>query len=220
MKKHSDVIKSLIKRAFSLKLHFLLIGVFIVWPSIHAQDLVFLRDSTTLEGKVTHAGRDWVVLKPADTLQGLERRIPTKLIDYIRYENKNIQYYFTGTSRAPLSLPNDTTGLNDEQLRMRAQLDATRGNQQFPGGIASGLMAFFLTPVGGLIPTVAISLSTPPGKRWIYADSSLMNRPAYAEAYRKEIRKEKQLYTWKQYIQGSRTFFFLVALVGCYIWLK
>jgi len=185
-------------------------------PELQAQDRIFLRDSSVLEGKVTHAGRDWVVLKPADTLQGLERRIPTKLIDYIRYENKNIQYYFTGTSRAPLSLPNDTTGLNDEQLRMRAQLDATRGNQQFPGGVASGLMAFFLTPLGGLIPTVAISLSTPPNKRWIYADSSLMERPAYAEAYRKEIRKEKQLYTWNQYIKGSRTFFVVLALFGAF----
>ncbi len=196
--------------------YFLLFIMLALIPELQAQDRIFLRDSLVMEGNVTHAGRDWVVLKPADTLQGLERRIPTKLIDYIRYENKNIQYYFTGTSRAPLSLPNDTTGLNDEQLRMRAQLDATRGNQQFPGGVASGLMAFFLTPLGGLIPTVAISLSTPPNKRWIYADSSLMERPAYAEAYRKEIRKEKQLYTWNQYIKGSRTFFAVLALFGAY----
>lgn len=187
---------------------------------LFGQDKIFLRDSTMLQGKVVHAGRDWVVLKPADTLQGLESRIPTKLIEYIRYQNKSIHYYFTGSSRAPVQMLTDTTALNDEQLRMRAQLDATRGNQQFPGGIASGLMAFFLTPVGGLIPTAAISLSTPPKKRWIYADSSLMEHPAYAEAYRKEIRKEKQLYAWNQYIQGSRTFFFLLALVGGYIWLK
>jgi len=182
-----------------------------------AQDQIFLRDSSVILGKVLRAGRDTLVYIPKDSLQGAAYKIATTRINSIVYESGTTSRYFTGQPKAATSLALDSQGLANQETGTRAELDASRNTRTFPGGKVAGALAFFLTPVGGLLPATAIALIPPPKRRWTTFDSTQAHNKTYVRAYRKEIRKEKQRYTMGQYKQGASVFWACVVL-GATAW--
>jgi len=184
---------------------------------LEAQDQIFLRDSSVIYGKVLRAGRDTVVYILKDSLQESTSKIATTRINSIVYESGTTSRYFTGQPKASTSIALDSQGLANQKTGANAALDASRNTRTFPGGKVAGALAFFLTPVGGLLPATAIALITPPKRRWSTFDSTQAHNKTYVRAYRKEIRKEKQRYTMGQYKQGASVFWACVVL-GATAW--
>jgi hypothetical protein len=184
---------------------------------IQAQDQIFLRDSSVIYGKVLRAGRDTVVYILKDSLQESTSKIATTRINSIVYESGTTSRYFTGQPKASTSIALDSQGLANQKTGANAALDASRNTRTFPGGKVAGALAFFLTPVGGLLPATAIALVTPPKRRWTTFDSTYAHDKTYVRSYRKEIRKEKQRYTLGQYKQGAAVFWAFVVL-GASAW--
>jgi hypothetical protein len=183
-----------------------------------AQDQIFLRDSSVIYGKVLRAGRDTVVYILKDSLQESTSKLATTRISSIVYENGSTARYFTGQPKASTSIALDSQDLANQEIGTRAELDASRNTRTFPGGKVAGALAFFLTPVGGLLPAAAIALVTPPKRRWTTFDSTYASNETYVRNYRKEIRRDKLRYTIAQYKQGSYLFWVCV-LIGAGIWL-
>lgn len=195
----------------------MIVGTCCLLQELTAQDRILLRDSTDIQGKILRAGRDTVLYTTTNS-DGTEYKIATTRISSIVYENGSTARYFTGQSKASSTLALDSQELAQQKIGTRAELDASRNNRTFPGGKVAGALAFFLTPVGGLLPAAAIALVTPPKRRWTTFDSTYASNETYVRSYRKEIRRDKLRYTIAQYKQGSYLFWVCV-LIGAGIWL-
>lgn len=196
----------------------MIMGTCCLFQGLTAQDRILLRDSTEIQGKILRAGRDTVLYTTTNSGgNGTEHKIATTRINIIVYENGTTARYFTGQPKASTSIALDSQDLANQEIGTRAELDASRNTRTFPGGKVAGALAFFLTPVGGLLPATAIALVTPPKRRWTTFDSTYAHDETYVRNYRKEIRKEKKHYTMGQYKQGAAVFWACVVL-GATAW--
>lgn len=176
-----------------------------------AQDRILLRDSTEIQGKILRAGRDWVVYTAKDSMEGTTQKVSTMRVRSVYYANGQVGTYFIKDSTAVVPVK-DSAVQKELSIIQLAELDASRNTSTFPGGKVAGALAFFLTPVGGLLPATAIAFTTPPKRRWTTFDSTYAHDETYVRSYRKEIRKEKQRYTLGQYKQGTAVFWAIVVL--------
>ncbi len=185
---------------------------------VFSQDVIILKDSgERIQAKVIDVSGNDVKYKKFENPDGPIYTISKAEIDMILYVNGSKDVFIeepdktdsTATinnadeNKAKASTPinNENTAklstLNDEDLFRQGQKDASIYYKGYLNAASSTfLVSMVASPIGGLIPAFACSLTTPHGKSLICPDKELLHNNEYYAGYTLKARKIKITRIW------------------------
>jgi hypothetical protein len=170
-----------------------------------AQDTLVLQSGSPLLVTVKNVESYVVTYTDFGSNDTAIKRLPVSVISEIRF--------LTGMKQ----IFNKSAGdeLSPETLRLRARADAEEHYKKYKGarwGAAGS--AFMGGAILGLIPTIAISTTTPKPSRLDIPDPKMAQNPVYREAYRNQAKRIKSRKTWGGYGLGILAYVGMAIIVA------
>ncbi|WP_254561409.1 hypothetical protein [Dyadobacter diqingensis] len=106
------------------------------------------------------------------------------------------------------------TFLPAENLEVKGRIDAERNYRGYKGAATGTLIASLVSPLIGLIPAIATSVSTPKIDNLGYPSEELFKKPDYNRSYTKKAKKIKSGKVWKNWGIGFGANLLLVLLLS------
>lgn len=119
-------------------------------------------------------------------------------------------------SDSTITITNNTlyTLLPAENLEIKGQIDAERNYKGYKGAAVGTLIASLISPIVGLIPAIATSVSTPKMVNLGYPSEELFKKPDYNRSYTKKAKKIKSGKVWRNWGIGFGANLVLVLLLS------
>jgi hypothetical protein len=121
----------------------------------------------------------------------------------------------TANTITTTSTTSATVKHSNDELFEQGQLDASAYYRGYKGASSvTFLVTVIGTPILGLIPALAFSLTPPGGKHLRCPDRELLNEHAYFIGYRMKAKKIKATRVWLSYGEGSTIWLIYALLYG------
>ncbi len=141
--------------------------------------------------------------KRFESLEGPTYIIPKNDVTLIQYANNTSETFEFDPSaqtaepvRAELTAAPEMLSVN---LVEKGQLDATNHYDGYKAAGTGTLVASLLSPLIGLVPAIACSVTPPRDRNLDSPDHQLMQKPDYKTGYVKNARKIKSRKVWKNW---------------------
>jgi len=165
----------------------------VLYPLLNcfAQDIITKKTGEDIRAKVFEVNQTDVKYKIFDDQNGDTLTLSKSEILMIRYENGSKDIF--NAEQKNQSLP-ENNKFND--LYSKGQIDAAQYYTGYKGAGTGTLIAALVSPLGGLIPAIACSATTPKVENLHYPDPNLFKQPEYSRGYIKKAKRIKQGKIW------------------------
>ena len=178
---------------------FCLATLFII-NDAQAQDIIIKKNGDEIRSKVLKIGTADIQYKSYDNQDGPVHSLGKAEVFMIKYEN-GTKDVFTADEEGAIKPEDNATMTKKGEADAIKYYKAYRNAKTF-----TGLTAAVYSPIYGLIPAVACSSTQPASNRLYAPNPSLMNNPAYRQAYTDKAFQIKRNKTWEGYGIGSGIF--------------
>jgi hypothetical protein len=156
----------------------------------YSQDVITKKTSEDIQAKVIEVTTSEVKYKKFDNQTGPTFTILKADILMIRYENGSKDVF---NETAPVK----TTPVETENYFLRGQKDAAIYYKGYKGaGTVTLLTSLILSPLVGLIPALACSLTPPQTQNLNYPNEKLFGNADYQNGYTQKAKKIKSSKVW------------------------
>lgn len=202
---------------------FLLFSFFIL-PFAFSQDIITTKSGEELNVKVLEISPSEIKFTTPDKA-GVMQSLPKANVFMIKYENgfKEVFQEERPAVNEPPALeqrptsqparfkdaPNYRTAGQADNLYLQGTNDAAMYYRGYKGAATGTLVVSILSPVLGLVPALATSVSPPSSRSLSYPSSELYAQPDYARGYHDRARKMKSKKVWTNFGIGAGVGFIL-----------
>ena len=173
---------------------FFLFLLFLTGEHLLAQDLIILKTGNEIAAKVFEVNPETIRYKRSDNPEGPDYKIPVQDVLSVKYAS--------GAKEVFVSPPESSNGLenlSEAERQAQGREDAKQYYKDWRGASTGTLVTSILSPVYGLIPAIACSV-TPPEKRNLNApNEGLLQDPFYFKGYRAQAHSIKAGKVWKNW---------------------
>lgn len=165
-------------------------SVFICFTSV-AQDLLTKRNGEEVKVKVTEVTSTDVRYKVYDNQEGPVYTLSKTEVFSVKYQN-GTKDIFAEQSAAP------TTG-NSQNMFAQGKSDAITNYRAYKPAGTGTLVTGLVSPLLGLVPAIACSLTPPKEENLGYTNSELMKNADYRNGYTQGSKKIKSRKVWSNW---------------------
>ena len=158
----------------------------------YSQDIITTKSGENIQAKVVEVGQTLIKYKKVDNPDGPTYTIDKADVVMTRYENGVVEVYKVEKKKAE---PTPTVP-GTENLFFKGQADAIKYYKKYSGSGTGTLFASLLSPLFGLFPAIACSVTMPKDKNLGYPDPALMKNADYYLGYTQRAHKIKQGKVW------------------------
>jgi hypothetical protein len=167
--------------------------------TVYSQDTITKKSGEIIAVKLLEVNPADVKFKMFDNQDGPVFTVLKSEIQTIKYENGTKSVV---TETLPVEL--------QEDLFRKGNFDANKYYDNYHGAGTVTLVTSLLMPLAGLVPAIACSSTPPKEENLNYPSHNLMQKPDYANSYKRRSKKIKQGKVWMNWGIG---FGFNLALV-------
>ncbi len=156
----------------------------------YSQDLIIKKTSEDIQAKVIEVTTNEIKYKKFDNQNGVTYSILKTDVLMIRYENGS-KDIFNETA------PSKTAPVETENYFLKGQKDASIYYKGYKGaGTGTLITGLLLSPLIGLIPATACSLTPPQTQNLEYPNEKLFSNADYQNGYTQKAKKIKSNKVW------------------------
>lgn len=187
---------------------FIIISVFTIISNYNfSQDVITKKNGEDILSKILEVNQTEVKYKKFDNISGPIFTIQKADLIMIRYENGTKDLF------TEVSAVKEKAEISNIDMLTQGKEDAkTNYKGKRSGAGWTTATTIILSPVIGLIPAIACSLTEPNDDNLNYKDSQLMKNNTYNEAYTKQAHKTKRRKIWRNFGIGSGVWLVLILL--------
>lgn len=168
----------------------LIFTLYLVSNLAYSQDVITKKTSEDIQAKVIEVTTTEIKYKKFDNQTGPTFTLLKSDVLMIRYENGSKDIF---NETAPVK----TTQLETENYFLKGQKDATIYYKGYKGaGTVTLLTGLLLSPLVGLIPALACSLTPPQTQNLNYPNEKLFSNADYQNGYTQKAKKIKSNKVW------------------------